>query len=248
MTRNLLFGIGFLVVSVGVGWVLWSGYQVGAPGRSVGRVTSQDGTPDATATSDERAAIPDSRPATPERSAVGTPSRPLDSAPVSVRTSGRTPSPSPEPSAGRLRPSGTRQVIEDAPRPPAERPAVASPVEPASLPDAEPAEQGEGDELVWSVDADGIQAAVAEATPAMEECYAGWVRANKELGGRILVRFVIDEADGEGVVREASLVSDEVEHPLLTGCVLNAMSELKFEPPADGPTTVNYPVVFSNAD
>ncbi len=120
-----------------------------------------------------------------------------------------------------------------------------------STPAPTPTHEGR-ERMTWSVDRDGIQGAVREAVPDIRECYAGWLRANPALAGKVTVRFTIatDPDDAErGKVTRAALVASDVGHPLMEGCVLNVMSELAFEAPADGkPLDVNYPIILQTEE
>jgi len=122
--------------------------------------------------------------------------------------------------------------------PAAPAPTSAPPSSP--IPDAPSAPE----RMVWSVDRDGIQGAVREAVPDIRECYAAWLRDNPELTGKVTVRFVIEARDERGEVTSAALVSSDMAHPLMEGCVLNVMRGLAFDAPPDGRVEVNYPFVL----
>lgn len=102
--------------------------------------------------------------------------------------------------------------------------------------------------MVWSVDRDGIQGAVREAVPDIRECYAAWLRDNPELTGKITVRFSIEARGERGEVTSAALISSDLAHPLMEGCVLNVMRGLAFEAPPDGKVDVSYPFVLQTDD
>ncbi|MFT5430615.1 MAG: hypothetical protein ACI9OJ_001291 [Myxococcota bacterium] len=102
--------------------------------------------------------------------------------------------------------------------------------------------------MVWSTDGAGIRAAMDSAREPIRECYEGWVRSNPELGGKLVVRFVIEvpeepKDDTSGRVTSVEIPDSEIEHPLLEGCVLNAVTALRFSNP-DEPITVSYPFSF----
>lgn len=101
---------------------------------------------------------------------------------------------------------------------------------------------------LWTTDAEGIQSAIFESLDGIRECYDGWLELQPDLEGEIVVRFVISEADGDGAVSGAEVVDGTLpEHTFFDGCVLNVMSTMRFEAPADGgEMVVNYPFAFSS--
>ena len=102
----------------------------------------------------------------------------------------------------------------------------------------------------WPVDREGIRGAVREALPQVKDCYESWLEINPNLGGTLTVKFrIIEDAAGEGgVVADAALGRSDMDHPFLEGCVLNAMSDLRFDRPPDGEVNVAYPLHFSSPD
>lgn len=102
-------------------------------------------------------------------------------------------------------------------------------------------------EMVWSADKSGIQSAMREITPAIRECYDGWIQDNREMQGKLVVKFTIgaDPGADEAKVQSVNLPESELGNPLMEGCVLNAVSGLRFDVPDDGNLTVNYPFRFS---
>jgi len=102
--------------------------------------------------------------------------------------------------------------------------------------------------MVWSVDKDGIQGAIQDTTPAIKECYQAWLKAEQAIGGRIVIRFTISanpENPDIGQITDVGVNDSELDHTLLEGCVLNAVSETVWVAP-DEPLTVNYPFSFSS--
>jgi len=113
---------------------------------------------------------------------------------------------------------------------------------------AEPTEEPPGDDMIWSTDAVGIRAAMDEVRPAIAECYSAWAKENPELAGKLVVSFTIESESPEGEqarVTAVSIPKSEVDHPLLEGCVLNAVVGLRFAGGGE-PITVTYPFRFSN--
>lgn len=136
---------------------------------------------------------------------------------------------------------------------PAAAPPVVAPEAPSPVAPAAPTEEDEPDPataLVWSPDKEGIQGAVREVIPEIKECYEGWLEADRTLGGTLRVRFSIEVPEGgtEAQVTNAALLSSDMDHPFMEGCVLNAMSQLRFDPPQNGKLDVTYPLKFQAKD
>ncbi len=123
-------------------------------------------------------------------------------------------------------------------------PQVAPPAEQVLEPESAELDS-DADDMVWGLDPGSIREALRTNMPKIRECYAGWVKSNPELRGRLKVTFTIaapDDAEFAGI--EAALVADsELDHALMEGCVLNVVGDLHFERP-DKPITVRYPLVF----
>ncbi|MDP1921690.1 MAG: sigma-70 family RNA polymerase sigma factor [Myxococcales bacterium] len=101
----------------------------------------------------------------------------------------------------------------------------------------------------YPLDKEGIRAAVKSAIPDVKDCYESWLAMNPALGGRLIVKLTIDTDDGvEGRVTRLSLADGGMGNVAFEGCALSSFSDLRFEPPLDGPMNVTYPLVFSSAD
>ena len=101
----------------------------------------------------------------------------------------------------------------------------------------------------YPLDKDGIRAAVKSAIPDVKDCYESWLAMNPALGGRLIVKLTIDTDDGvEGRVTRLSLADGGMGNVAFEGCALSSFSDLRFEPPLDGPMNVTYPLLFSSAD
>ncbi len=99
--------------------------------------------------------------------------------------------------------------------------------------------------MLHPITKNGIQTAMREVIPELEDCYEGWVQREASLGGSIAVAFVIDKNDaGVGAVSGLSIVDGGLGHTALEGCVLNVMNDLTFEPPT-APVNVTYPLNFA---
>jgi hypothetical protein len=143
-----------------------------------------------------------------------------------------TPAPASAPTpASAPSPTAIGGVLHDpGPRPP---PVAA----PSDVPDEPP------ERMIWSVDKEGIQGAVRESLPDIRDCYVAWLNDNPALAGEVKVRFTISPRDEHGEVSSAAIVTSDLVHPLMEGCVMNVMRNLAFEPPSRE-VVVNYPIVL----
>lgn len=107
-----------------------------------------------------------------------------------------------------------------------------------------------GDPVIHPVSPVGIDGAMRGELVGIRECYQAWLNQNPDLGGRLVVRFTIEddpEQPGEAGVSAVAIDDDStVDHVFIEGCVMNAVSDLRFEPPEMGsPVTVTYPFQFT---
>lgn len=112
------------------------------------------------------------------------------------------------------------------------------------------AEQGQQEPQLFPLNKEGINDAVRERLGEIRDCYNAWLEADPELAGKVVVKFHVRGDDqGYGEVYEAlTHEGTDTDNDFFEGCVVNVMSELRFEPPADGGIMiVSYPFVFSSA-
>lgn len=101
----------------------------------------------------------------------------------------------------------------------------------------------------FAIDRDGIRAAMRSAIPEVKDCYESWLPMNPGLGGKLVVTFTIDTDDAvEGRVTQIAVADAGIGHVPLEGCILSSLSDLRFDPPLNGPINVNYPLVLSTLD
>jgi hypothetical protein len=97
----------------------------------------------------------------------------------------------------------------------------------------------------------GIQAAIQEGLEPLRSCYEAWLKADPELGGRIMVSFTIEPEEQDPAmarVSELEVYDSDFQHLPLEACTLSVFEELLFEAPEGGGVMkVRYPVVLSSA-
>lgn len=135
-------------------------------------------------------------------------------------------------------------------------PTAAQPTQPSTTPTSDVGDQPEaratdeeGDAGVrFTMDRDGIRAAMTSARPGISECYEAWLAATPDLAGGIAVSFRIapNPDGGAGFIDEVHIVDGGLGHVAMEGCALNALQDVTFDVAADAePLRVTYPFVFA---
>ncbi len=104
-------------------------------------------------------------------------------------------------------------------------------------------------ETLGTLSAEAVHAGVIPQFPAINECYSGWVSRNPDLGGKILVKFVIAASEEDpdlGYARDVEVAETTIDNVWLEGCVASAMEDAEFEAPSGGVVIVTYPFSFSS--
>ncbi len=89
---------------------------------------------------------------------------------------------------------------------------------------------------------------MGEALPKIRACYDRALEVDPDIEGKLVVAFAIgttDTAAGVGQVTRAGIADGSMEQTAMDDCLLDAMEDLQFDPPADGELEVNYPFMFS---
>ncbi len=109
---------------------------------------------------------------------------------------------------------------------------------------------GEEEAERYPTSKEGINDAIREELSEIRECYQSWLNMEPDLEGEVKVKFVISDVEGVGEVTSTEIMDQTTtSHTLFEGCVLNVMSDLKFEAPEDGGVViVSYPFVFKSTD
>jgi hypothetical protein len=87
-----------------------------------------------------------------------------------------------------------------------------------------------------------IQRIVRQSYGRMRVCYENALWRDPTLGGRVVVRFLIDAAGHVPVAQDAG---STVRDPAMIACVANAFRAMAFPAPDRGTVTVVYPILFS---
>lgn len=137
--------------------------------------------------------------------------------------------------------------------------AVPTPVGNSTASDEDESDEDDEKELIekqrWPLDKDGIQSAMREWLPELQECYEAWLEAKRQdesLDGKVVATFEVKpdkRAPGTGRVANVSIGSSTVNHAMLESCVLNVAVSLQFEMDAAANSLkVNYPITFEAAE
>lgn len=97
----------------------------------------------------------------------------------------------------------------------------------------------------------GIKAAVEAAQPELKECYEAWLAADPTLGGKVVLQFTLRaaaEPERPAEIVDVGMADSSVGHPMMEGCVLNAIQGLEFESPHGDDVKVRYPLFFASLD
>jgi hypothetical protein len=86
-----------------------------------------------------------------------------------------------------------------------------------------------------------VKTLLADALPKFRDCYATALKTNASLRGKMLVRFVANEAGKVTTVEEASSTTKD---PALFACIKGVLTSTAFPKPG-GMATVTLPLKFS---
>ncbi|HXU68455.1 MAG TPA: AgmX/PglI C-terminal domain-containing protein [Polyangia bacterium] len=140
-------------------------------------------------------------------------------------------------------------------RAPAARPAAKPVAKPAPTPAPAPTPTANARPTATAtgqLDKDVIRTAVQDHLPELRTCYDRVLARSPKLAGKLVVRMTLVTKDGQSTVSEAEIQptddGDLDSIPMQT-CVLQAVSQWRFPPSADGgDVVVSYPFLFATAD
>ncbi len=103
---------------------------------------------------------------------------------------------------------------------------------------------GQGAEFVGSLDRAAIRRVIERNKRAIKNCYDRELNKNKDLYGKLVLRWNIIEG---GRVTKASVVSSSLEGKAVANCIIRRLKTWKFpEPPSNTEGEVTYPFVFTS--
>jgi hypothetical protein len=105
----------------------------------------------------------------------------------------------------------------------------------------DPGDAGRGGRL----DPNIIQRIVRAHYPYFTGCYESALAENRNLGGRVQIRFIIER---DGSVRHVRAECTSMPDPDVVECVVAGYKQLHFPQPEMGIVTVVYPIVFMPGD
>jgi hypothetical protein len=101
---------------------------------------------------------------------------------------------------------------------------------------------GAGATVVGALSRDEIRAVVRQASPSVRACYERGLQRSPDLGGRVVVRFVIGP---RGAVQSTEVTENETRDDALGACIAGAVRALRFpEPHGGGVVQVSYPFLL----
>jgi TonB family protein len=92
-----------------------------------------------------------------------------------------------------------------------------------------------------TIDAGVIAKEIRRRMGAVRACYERELKRNPQLGGKVVVRFVIG---ANGAVTEAEIESNTMQDDAVGECIVANIKRFRFPPPEGGSVEVSYPFVF----
>ena len=103
---------------------------------------------------------------------------------------------------------------------------------------------GQEAEFVGSLDREAIRRVIRNNIKAIKNCYDRELNKNKNLYGKLVLRWNIIE---QGRVTKAKVVSNSLGSPIVAKCIMTRLKTWRFpEPPPNTEGEVTYPFVFSS--
>ncbi|MEC7985700.1 MAG: AgmX/PglI C-terminal domain-containing protein [Myxococcota bacterium] len=128
---------------------------------------------------------------------------------------------------------------------------VARTLEPEEVDESDESENERPDQMVYSIDREGIDDAIRAFLPNIRNCYSQARVENPEMEGRIMASFTIekntDDPENADIAKISAveIIESAFEHEDFENCIMDNLDMLWFEPPEEGERTVQYPFLFS---
>lgn len=88
-----------------------------------------------------------------------------------------------------------------------------------------------------------VAARMQAAAPTITDCYQRALRENRKLRGLMVVSFVA--AAQTGAFQSVQIVRDDLQHPALGTCVVDAVAAQKLATPQKTNLSIEYPLDFA---
>ena len=96
-----------------------------------------------------------------------------------------------------------------------------------------------------SIEKDAIRRVMKQHIGEVKRCYEAELEKDKNLAGKVMVRFVIGT---DGKVPESGIESTTLKSPAAEKCIADAVRAWEFPKPSGGTVAVSYPFVFASAE
>lgn len=110
---------------------------------------------------------------------------------------------------------------------------------------AEAGPQGEEASAKGTLDKALIRQVVRQHLGEVQQCYKAQLQTNKDLAGRLTVRFTIDPG---GKVVESRIEATSLGSPACEKCIADAVRGWEFPRPSGGKVVVSYPFVLAPSE
>lgn len=103
---------------------------------------------------------------------------------------------------------------------------------------------GRADAKTAPIDKEAVRQVMRANLPSFKKCYADELKKNKDLGGKIVIKWEISD---EGAVTKALVESSKMNNSTVENCILEKVKTLKFPKPPTGMTgEIRYPFSFQS--
>lgn len=107
------------------------------------------------------------------------------------------------------------------------------------------ASEGGGATAKGSLPKEVIRRVVRTHINEVKECYEAQLTTNKDLAGKVMVRFVINP---HGKVTESAIEESSLKNTKVETCITDAIRNWEFPQPAGGKVVVSYPFVLASTE
>lgn len=105
--------------------------------------------------------------------------------------------------------------------------------------------EGGGATAKGSLPKEVIRRVVQTHINEVKDCYEAQLTTNKDLAGKVMVRFVINP---NGKVTESAIEESSLKNTKVETCIADAIRNWEFPQPAGGKVVVSYPFVLASSE